>query len=104
MQKTPLSLKAMIAALTAAIPTAPMQASIVPSHNVAPSVFTSSTAAAKNASYSKGHFLLKDVASIGPAGASSANSVTKAKSTKSTKKPGHAKVQTANGVRTSVQS
>ncbi len=89
MQKTPLSLKAMIAALTAAIPAAPMHASIVPTPKVAPSVFTSSTAAAKGATYSKGQFLLKDVASIGPAGAASANSATeKSKAPKSTKKPG----------------
>jgi hypothetical protein len=105
MQKTPLSLKAMIAALTAAIPAAPMQASIVPSPKVAPSVFARSVAAAKAGTYSKGHFLLKDVASIGPAGAASANSATAAKSTKapkSSKKPGYAKVRTANGVKTSV--
>ena len=90
MEKIPLPLKAMIAALTAAIPTAPLMANVAPSPKVAPSVFAASAAAAKDATYSKGRFLLKEVASIGPAGAASANSAMQKPRT--SKKPGHAKV------------
>jgi hypothetical protein len=101
MQKRPLPLKAMIAALAAAIPTIPLSASVVPSPKVPPSVFATSAANAKGATaYSKSNFLLKDAARIGPAGAAIASSDTKATKKKSTKQVICAKVQTAaNGVR-----
>ncbi|MGD0346952.1 MAG: hypothetical protein ABSA85_09350 [Terracidiphilus sp.] len=92
MEKIPLPLKAMIAALTAAIPTAPLQANVVPSPQAAPSLFSSSTAAAKGATYCKGQFRLKDVASIGPAGMAPVNSTTKSTKPPTKKQPGHTKV------------
>ena len=98
MQKSPLSTKAMIATLAAAIPAAPFAANAVPSPKAPPSVFASSTAVVKGATtYSKGHFLLKDAVRIGPTGAAVATSATKAKATKSnsTKKVSAPKVQTA---------
>jgi len=92
MEKIPLPLKAMIAALTAAIPTAPLMANVAPSPKVAPSVFAASAAAAKDATYSKGRFLLKEVASIGPAGMAPVNSTTKSTKPPTKKQPGHTKV------------
>jgi len=105
MQKRPLPLNAMIAALAAAIPTAPLQASIVQSPQAPPSVFATSAANAKGATtYSKGRFLLQDALRIGPKGAALANSATKStKGPKSTKHIVGPKVQTAmNGAPKSV--